>query len=86
MTTAGKRLLQGAREALEFARGEADPSNYRIHHAPAQDADVSSDSLDRVTPSVDRAQQGPKILEFASARRLPVKDIADTQSARAESS
>ncbi len=28
---AGSRILQGAREALAFARGEADPSVYRVH-------------------------------------------------------
>jgi putative transcriptional regulator len=28
---AGSRILQGAREALAFARGDADASAYRIH-------------------------------------------------------
>jgi hypothetical protein len=27
----GTRVLQGAREALAFARGSADPSAYRVH-------------------------------------------------------
>jgi putative transcriptional regulator len=31
---AGSRILQGAREALAFARGEADVSEYRIHVPP----------------------------------------------------
>ncbi len=85
MTTAGKRLLQGAREALEFAKGDAELGNYRIHNAVDQDADVASGSQDPVTPSIDRAQRGPSILELASASRLTVKDVADTQSAKAES-
>jgi len=28
---AGSRVLQGAKEALAFARGEADPKDYRVH-------------------------------------------------------
>jgi putative transcriptional regulator len=32
---AGQRILQGAREALAFARGEADVSKYRVH-VPAE--------------------------------------------------
>jgi putative transcriptional regulator len=31
MSKAGARILQGAREALAFARGEADPSTYVVH-------------------------------------------------------
>ncbi len=31
MSKAGSRILQGAREALAFARGEADPQAYRVH-------------------------------------------------------
>lgn len=31
MTTAGKRLIQAAREAVAIARGEADPATYRLH-------------------------------------------------------
>ncbi len=31
MSKAGSRILQGAREALAFASGEADVSEYRIH-------------------------------------------------------
>jgi putative transcriptional regulator len=34
MSKPGSRILQGAREALAFAKGEADPAGYRIH-APA---------------------------------------------------
>jgi putative transcriptional regulator len=36
---AGTRILQGAREALAYVRGEADPSKYRVH-VPA-DVDVA---------------------------------------------
>jgi putative transcriptional regulator len=31
MTTLGKRLIQAAREANAIAKGDADPSTYRIH-------------------------------------------------------
>ena len=31
MTKAGQRLIQAAKEALAIARGEADPSTYRVH-------------------------------------------------------
>jgi putative transcriptional regulator len=37
---AGSRMLQGAKEALAFARGEADPKDYRIHVPP--DIDVKT--------------------------------------------
>jgi putative transcriptional regulator len=35
MTTLGKRLLQAADEAQTIARGEADPSTYKVH-VPAE--------------------------------------------------
>jgi hypothetical protein len=28
----GKRLIQAAREGVTIARGELDPSTYRVHH------------------------------------------------------
>ena len=31
MTRVGSRILQGAREALAIAKGEADPSTYVVH-------------------------------------------------------
>lgn len=31
MTKAGERLIESAKEALAFARGEADENEYRIH-------------------------------------------------------
>jgi len=31
MSKAGSRILQGAREALAYAKGEADLSQYRVH-------------------------------------------------------
>jgi putative transcriptional regulator len=40
MTTLGKRLIQAAEEARAIARGEADPSTYRVH-VPA-DLDVKA--------------------------------------------
>lgn len=39
MTSLGKRLVQAATEARSIARGEADPSTYRVH-VPA-DVDVA---------------------------------------------
>lgn len=35
MTKPGSRILQGAREALAYARGEADKSAFRVH-VPAE--------------------------------------------------
>lgn len=37
MSKAGSRILQGAREALAFASGEADPKEYVIHIPPQVD-------------------------------------------------
>ena len=37
MTTAGKRLIQAASEALAIATGEADPTTYRVHVPPTID-------------------------------------------------
>jgi len=34
MSKAGSRILQGAREALAFAKGEADQAEYGIHIPP----------------------------------------------------
>ncbi len=39
MSKMGKRLIQGAKQALAIARGEADPATYRVH-VPA-DIDVA---------------------------------------------
>jgi len=35
MSTLGKRLIKAVKEALAIARGEADPSTYRVH-VPAE--------------------------------------------------
>lgn len=37
MSKAGSRILQGAREALAFAGGEAGASDYRVHIPPQVD-------------------------------------------------
>lgn len=37
MSKAESRVLQGAREALAFAKGEADPAEYGIHIPPQVD-------------------------------------------------
>ncbi len=36
MTKAGSRIVQGAREALAYARGEADVSLFGVHHIPTE--------------------------------------------------
>jgi len=40
MSTLGNRLIKAAKEARAIARGEADPSTYRVH--VADDVDVKS--------------------------------------------
>jgi putative transcriptional regulator len=37
MTRAGSRILQGAREAMAIAKGEADPTSYVVHVPEAVD-------------------------------------------------
>jgi len=37
MSKAGKRILRSARQALAFARGEADAKNFRVHVPAAID-------------------------------------------------
>ena len=38
MSKLGKRLIQAAREGVAIARGELDPSIYRVHHDDDADA------------------------------------------------
>ena len=45
MSKAGERLLQGAREALEFANGTANPDLYRVHHADVGDKNDTKENL-----------------------------------------
>ena len=42
MSKAGQRLLQGAREALEFAKGNVDSDAYRVHHSAAHESENTS--------------------------------------------
>ena len=65
MTTLGKRLIQAAEEARAIARGEADPSTYRVH-VPA-DIDVKA------------IRQGLKLTqaEFASRFGFPLATLRD---------
>ena len=37
MSKAGERLIQAAKEAIAIARGEADPTTYRVHVPPQID-------------------------------------------------
>jgi putative transcriptional regulator len=43
----GKRLIQAAREGVAIARGELDPSTYRVHHDDDADAGRSRVSFMR---------------------------------------
>ena len=42
MSKAGQRLLRGARQALDYAEGNADPGTYRVHVPDI----IESDPLD----------------------------------------
>ena len=70
MTTAGKRLIQAAHEAIAIARGEADPATYRLH----------------VPPEVDvkkiRRKQRLTQTEFASRYGLNVARVRDWEQHR----
>lgn len=41
MSKAGQRLIQGAKEALEIAKGNANSSEYRIHNATPMEAETA---------------------------------------------
>jgi putative transcriptional regulator len=45
MSRLGKRLIEAAEEALAIARGEADPSTYRVHIPPAIDTRAIRETL-----------------------------------------
>ncbi len=69
MTKAGKRLLQGAREALEFAKGDADTGRYLVHEATALEFDRIKES--RVSEAItdDAARQDKATFRRDSSRR-----------------
>jgi putative transcriptional regulator len=70
MTTLGKRLIQAAEEARTIARGEADPSTYRVH-VPA-DIDVKA------------IRNGLKLTqaEFANRFGFPLATLRDWEQGR----
>jgi putative transcriptional regulator len=70
MTTAGKRLIQAAREALAIARGEADPATY-VLHVPAE-IDVKS----------IRKKQRLTQAQFASRYGLNIARVRDWEQRR----
>ena len=41
MSKVGKRLLRGAKQALEFAEGRAEPGTYRVHQPDSISAHAS---------------------------------------------
>lgn len=45
MSKAGSRILQGAREALAFAQGAADPTEYNVHIPPHVDVKAIRNKL-----------------------------------------
>lgn len=45
MTEAGDRLLEGALQALEFAKGQAKPGTYSVHFPEASDIKALRQSM-----------------------------------------
>lgn len=45
MTEAGERLLEGALQALEFAKGNAKPGTYSVHFPEASDIKALRQSM-----------------------------------------
>jgi putative transcriptional regulator len=70
MTKAGERLIESAREALAFARGEADVAAYGIH-VPAE-----------VDVKTIRKRKGMTQAEFASRYHLNLARLRDWEQRR----
>jgi putative transcriptional regulator len=70
MTTLGKRLIKAAKEARAIARGEADPSTYRVR-VPA-DVDVKA----------VRKRLGLSQSEFAARFAIPRSTLKDWEQHR----
>lgn len=70
MTKAGERLIQAAKEAIAIARGEADPSTYRVH-LPS-DIDVKA----------IRKRKRMTQTEFAARYQLNVARLRDWEQGR----
>jgi putative transcriptional regulator len=72
MSKLGKRLIRAADEALSIARGEADPSTYRVHVPP------------RVNVRAIRKRQGLSQFEFASRYGLSIGSLRDWEQDRSQ--
>jgi putative transcriptional regulator len=70
MTKAGSRILEGAHEALAIARGEADPSTYRVHVPP------------EINVRAIRKQLGLKQDEFAARYGFGLARLRDWEQGR----
>ena len=71
MTTLGSRLIQSAHEAVAIAKGEADPTTYRVH-VPA-DLDVAA----------IRKGLGLTQAAFAARYGFPIGTLRDLEQGRA---
>jgi putative transcriptional regulator len=70
MSKLGKRLIKAAEEALAIARGEADPSTYRVHSPPAIDTRA-------IRKKLKLTQQ-----QFAARYHIPVATLRDWEQGR----
>ena len=70
MSKLGKRLIAAAEEALAIARGEADPSTYRVHIPPAIDTRAIRETL-KLTQKA-----------FAARYHIPVATLRDWEQGR----
>jgi putative transcriptional regulator len=70
MSKLGKRLIAAAEEALAIARGEADPSTYRVHIPDAIDTRAIRRTL-KLTQK-----------QFAARYHIPVATLRDWEQGR----
>jgi putative transcriptional regulator len=70
MTRLGERLIKSARQALAIAKGQADPSTYRVH-VPAE-----------IDVRVVRKRLGMTQPEFAGRFGIPVGTLRDWEQKR----
>jgi putative transcriptional regulator len=73
MTTLGKRLIQAAKEARAIARGEADPSTYRVRVPATVDVQAIRKRM-RMTQAVFASRFGiplPTLRDWEQHRRIP---------------
>lgn len=70
MSKLGKRLIAAAEEALAIARGEADPSTYRVHIPAA----IDTRAIRRTLKLTQKA--------FAARYHIPVATLRDWEQGR----